>query len=111
MNHFFLDGYAPFLSMTIRETFLTVPDQVIAAPGPGQYDLNSNSKVKGGSTVGNKGNRFENEQNFVPGPGSYNVTKSNEWVKNDHKFGFFVKEVTVFEILKHLCMASSNIQS
>ena len=111
MIYSILDGYAPFLSMTIRETFLTVPDQVIAAPGPGQYDIASSAKVKGGSTVGNKSNRFGNEQNFVPGPGAYNVSKSNEWVKSDHNFGFFVKEVMVFKMLKLLCMANSNIQS
>lgn len=34
----FTDGYAPFLSMTSRETFLNVSDQVVAAPGPGHYD-------------------------------------------------------------------------
>lgn len=34
----FADGYAPFLSMTSRETFLNVSDQVVAAPGPGHYD-------------------------------------------------------------------------
>ena len=33
-----IDGYAPFLSMTSRETFLNVSDQVVAAPGPGHYD-------------------------------------------------------------------------
>ena len=33
-----VDGYAPFLSMTSRDTFLNPSDQVIAAPGPGQYD-------------------------------------------------------------------------
>jgi hypothetical protein len=32
------DGYAPFLSMTSRETFLNVSDHVVAAPGPGHYD-------------------------------------------------------------------------
>jgi len=32
------DGYAPFLSMTSRETFLNITDQVVAAPGPGHYD-------------------------------------------------------------------------
>lgn len=34
----FIDGYAPFLSMTSRETFLNVSDQTVAAPGPGHYD-------------------------------------------------------------------------
>ncbi len=32
------DGYAPFMSMSRRNTFLTPPDSVVAAPGPGQYD-------------------------------------------------------------------------
>ena len=93
----FVDGYAPFLSMTTRESFLTVPDNVVAAPGPGQYDLNSWSKVKGGSTLANKGNRFYNKQDFVPGPGSYNVTNSNEWANTRQNFGFSVKEVIFFE--------------
>ena len=81
--------------MTIRESFLTIPDHVVAAPGPGQYDIASNSKVKGGSTVGNRGIRFENEQNLVPGPGSYNVAKATDWVKNEPEFGLFVREVAL----------------
>ena len=94
---FFLDGYAPFLSMTIRDSFLNVPDHVIAAPGPGHYDVNSSSKVKGGSTVGNRGNRFESDQTFVPGPGSYNVTKYNEMGKTEPNLGFSIKEVMYFK--------------
>ena len=45
----FSDGYAPFLSMTSRDTFLNPTDQVVAAPGPGQYDPiipQGNVKVK-----------------------------------------------------------------
>ena len=34
----FADGYAPFLSMSSRSSFLNPGDNVIAAPGPGQYD-------------------------------------------------------------------------
>lgn len=48
-------GYAPFGSMTSRETFVDVPDQTIAAPGPGQYDLklrNANHIV-GGQSLSN----------------------------------------------------------
>ena len=30
-------GYAPFQSMTVRESFLTVGEQLAAAPGPGHY--------------------------------------------------------------------------
>lgn len=32
------DGYAPFSSMTGRESCIYPTDNVIAAPGPGQYD-------------------------------------------------------------------------
>ena len=34
----FSDGYAPFLSMTSRDTHINLQDTNIAAPGPGQYD-------------------------------------------------------------------------
>ena len=32
------DGYAPFQSMSGRETLFHVGDSVVAAPGPGAYD-------------------------------------------------------------------------
>ena len=32
------DGYAPFSSMTSRDTHINLHDTAIAAPGPGQYD-------------------------------------------------------------------------
>ena len=35
---FLSDGYAPFSSMTGRESCIYPTDNVIAAPGPGQYD-------------------------------------------------------------------------
>lgn len=40
------DGYAPFSSMTSRESFLNPNDTVIAAPGPGQYDPHLLDSVK-----------------------------------------------------------------
>lgn len=48
-------GYAPFGSMTSRETFVDVNDQIIAAPGPGQYDplLKNLDRVKGGQSLSN----------------------------------------------------------
>ena len=51
----FLVGYAPFGSMTSRETFVDVNDQTIAAPGPGQYDplLKNLDRVKGGQSLSN----------------------------------------------------------
>ena len=35
---FYIDGYAPFASMTSRDTHINLQDTSIAAPGPGQYD-------------------------------------------------------------------------
>ena len=51
----FLVGYAPFGSMTIRETFVDVNDQTVAAPGPGQYNplLKNLDRVKGGQSLSN----------------------------------------------------------
>lgn len=69
------DGYAPFLSMAGRETFLNVSDQVVAAPGPGHYDLGPSDGVKGGSTLANRSKRFGSEATEVPGPGAYQVHK------------------------------------
>ena len=37
-SHLPSDGYAPFSSMTGRESCIYPTDNVIAAPGPGQYD-------------------------------------------------------------------------
>lgn len=71
------DGYAPFLSMTSRETFLNVSDQLIAAPGPGHYDpMLAQHHVKGGSTVASKSKRFKYHDAETPGPGAYNVHKN-----------------------------------
>ncbi|XP_033103681.1 sperm-tail PG-rich repeat-containing protein 2-like [Anneissia japonica] len=79
------DGYAPFSSMTRRETFLTVQDSVIAAPGPGQYDpLVCQDRIVGGRTLANRSQRFQETQfnkSKTPGPGSYNLSKSSDWIK------------------------------
>ena len=48
-------GYAPFLSMAVRESFLTVGEQLAAAPGPGHYSLNTAFRPnKGGGILHNK---------------------------------------------------------
>lgn len=76
------DGYAPFLSMTTRETFLDVGDSVMAAPGPGQYDPGIISeRVKGGSTLANRSSRFSGKEPHTPGPGAYNLQKRSDWLK------------------------------
>ncbi|XP_071505426.1 sperm-tail PG-rich repeat-containing protein 2-like [Diadema antillarum] len=79
------DGYAPFSSMTPRETFLTVQDAVIAAPGPGHYDPNeSQLRINGGHTLANTAKRFEEDTStsiLTPGPGTYNLSKSSDWLR------------------------------
>ncbi|XP_033644148.1 sperm-tail PG-rich repeat-containing protein 2-like [Asterias rubens] len=75
------DGYAPFSSMTSRETFLVVQDSVIAAPGPGQYDHMSDMRITGGHSLANKSRRFEPPQSKTPGPGTYNLSKRGDWIK------------------------------
>ncbi|XP_031552737.1 sperm-tail PG-rich repeat-containing protein 2-like [Actinia tenebrosa] len=77
------DGYAPFLSMTGRETFLDVNDSVVAAPGPGQYDPGqAQFRVVGGHTLSNKTARFKDKYIKTPGPGAYNLQKRKDWIKD-----------------------------
>lgn len=76
------DGYAPFSSMTARETFLHVPDNVIAAPGPGHYDPSASSqKISGGGSLANRSNRFTDPPSKTPGPGTYSLSKQSDWIK------------------------------
>ncbi|XP_041485229.1 sperm-tail PG-rich repeat-containing protein 2-like [Lytechinus variegatus] len=81
------DGYAPFSSMTPRETFLTVQDAVIAAPGPGHYDpTEAQLRITGGRTLANTAKRFEEDTStsvLTPGPGTYNLSKSKDWLKQN----------------------------
>lgn len=74
------DGYAPFLSMTSRETFLNVSDQTVAAPGPGHYDPGfAQEQIKGGRTLANRSKRFAEVATENPGPGTYSVEKYTEF--------------------------------
>lgn len=74
------DGYAPFLSMTSRETFLNVSDQVVAAPGPGHYDpQNAQDVITGGRTLANKSKRFVEQIPENPGPGAYSTEKYTDF--------------------------------
>lgn len=76
------EGYAPFLSMSVRESFLTSNK----APGPGYYSpsIGYNCAAKGGSSLNNKSGRFESFLSSTPGPGSYSI--SSDWPKfHSHK--------------------------
>ena len=80
-----VDGFAPFQSMATRETFLDISEQVVSAPGPGQYDPGLSGRIKGGSTIANRGGRFDSFSNETPGPGSYNLSKRSDWLRNKGK--------------------------
>ena len=48
----FTESYAPFLSMSVRESFLTVNESLAAAPGPGHYAPGfAFQKTKGGGSL------------------------------------------------------------
>ncbi|BFZ03078.1 hypothetical protein BsWGS_06117 [Bradybaena similaris] len=72
------DGYAPFLSMSSRETHSNVVDQVVAVPGPGHYDVLSPDGPKGKGPLANKCKRFSDTVSETPGPGAYHTHKFME---------------------------------
>lgn len=80
------DGYAPFQSMSTRETIFHVGDSVMAAPGPGAYDpKNAQYKAKGGRPLANRSERFNEPvvtSHITPGPGKYNLSKKTDWIKS-----------------------------
>lgn len=95
------DGYAPFLSMTTRETFLDVGDSIMAAPGPGQYDpAVVGERVKGGSTLANRSSRFKSKESHTPGPGAYNLQKRSDWLKEKYAQNEMLAEMQVEEGMK-----------
>lgn len=93
-----LEGYAPFLSMSLRESFLTVKDSVAAAPGPSTYNPKVHDHVTGGSTLSNQANRFLRTFEETPGPGHYTLTKDTDWKKNNklNSFDDYQGQVSFF---------------
>ncbi|XP_029295949.1 sperm-tail PG-rich repeat-containing protein 2 [Cottoperca gobio] len=66
------DGYAPFLSLTNRESIFN--QSIERIPGPGQYDFSPvKLNIHGGRSLQNRSKRFEAVVSTVPGPGAYNV--------------------------------------
>ncbi|XP_067850595.1 sperm-tail PG-rich repeat-containing protein 2 [Heptranchias perlo] len=67
------DGYAPFLSLTNRESIFSAPGTLLA-PGPQHYDVSPvQEHIKGGQSMRNKETRFKVVGADMPGPGSYDV--------------------------------------
>ena len=76
-------GFAPFLSMADRTTFLDIDEQVIKTPGPAHYMPQfAFDHVKGGRSMDSKTQRFRKKSMQVPGPGTYTTSKSADWIKN-----------------------------
>lgn len=93
-----LDGYAPFLSMATRDTFLTVKESKIAAPGPGTYNPKIYDFIPGGSTLVNQSVRFHEKHSDTPGPGCYSLSKESDWLKNKKSQSFddnFLRHVSL----------------
>ncbi|KAM3610748.1 uncharacterized protein V6R79_008395 [Siganus canaliculatus] len=65
-------GYAPFLSLTNRESIFTKSSEVI--PGPGHYNSSPvKLNIHGGCSLQNRSKRFAEAVSESPGPGAYNV--------------------------------------
>ncbi|KAM6958771.1 sperm-tail PG-rich repeat-containing protein 2 [Aplochiton taeniatus] len=68
------DCYAPFQSLSKRESFFTQTNAAIALPGPGQYSMSyDKSTITGGQSLQNRAKRFEEVVPEAPGPGAYNI--------------------------------------
>ena len=81
LSFVFSDGYAPFLSMSLRNSFLTVKEDTTIAPGPGSYNPRLYETVSGGSALANQSIRFHNRVQDTPGPGTYTLSKTSDWLK------------------------------
>ncbi|XP_063725967.1 sperm-tail PG-rich repeat-containing protein 2-like [Symsagittifera roscoffensis] len=72
------DGYAPFGSLAPRNnSFLPSENTVLLAPGPGSYNLDKTSLLRGTSTLNSQTKRFGNFNKEVPGPSEYNTSSFN----------------------------------
>ncbi|XP_038625264.1 sperm-tail PG-rich repeat-containing protein 2 isoform X2 [Tachyglossus aculeatus] len=65
-------GYAPFLSLAIRESGFALRHPEDVSPGPGHYDIpEAQNKIKGCVSLQNREMRFKTLTSIIPGPGSY----------------------------------------
>ncbi|KAG9354974.1 hypothetical protein JZ751_001687, partial [Albula glossodonta] len=68
------DCYAPFMSLSSRETIFHMSVSDMYSPGPGQYDTTPvKSHIQGGQSLQNRSKRFKETLSEGPGPGSYDV--------------------------------------
>ncbi|XP_058630621.1 sperm-tail PG-rich repeat-containing protein 2 [Onychostoma macrolepis] len=68
------DSYAPFLSLSGRESGFLGSGSGLLSPGPGQYNSDiTRNHILGGKSLQNRSKRFDDVVSDVPGPGAYNV--------------------------------------
>jgi len=70
--------------MAMRDSFLTVKSDVAVAPGPGSYNPRIYETISGGSALANQSTRFREKPHETPGPGTYTLSKSSDWLKDNH---------------------------
>uniref|UniRef100_A0A673KPB6 Sperm-tail PG-rich repeat-containing protein 2-like n=1 Tax=Sinocyclocheilus rhinocerous TaxID=307959 RepID=A0A673KPB6_9TELE len=69
------DSYAPFLSLSSRESGFLGSGSGLLSPGPGQYNSDiTRNHILGGNSLQNRSKRFDDAVSYVLGPGAYNVT-------------------------------------
>lgn len=69
------DSYAPFLSLSSRESGFLGSGSGLLSPGPGQYNSDiTRNHISGGKSLQNRSKRFDDVVSDVPGPGAYDVT-------------------------------------
>jgi hypothetical protein len=81
------DGYAPFGSLAQRSSSIAPAgsgEVVLAAPGPGSYNLDSNGYTRGTSTLQSHTRRFGDVERGVPGPADYSVTAKGIGISRSH---------------------------
>ncbi|CAI7995002.1 Sperm-tail PG-rich repeat-containing protein 2, partial [Geodia barretti] len=78
------ESYAPFCSMAVRKSFLTVDQQLATAPGPSHYTPDLEDHVKGGDSLKSKAERFRDRLSRTPGPGTYSVSKRSDWLRKTY---------------------------
>ncbi|XP_067264193.1 sperm-tail PG-rich repeat-containing protein 2 [Chanodichthys erythropterus] len=68
------NSYAPFLSLSNRESGFLGLGSGLLSPGPGQYNSDiTRNHILGGNSLQNRSRRFDDVVSDVPGPGAYNV--------------------------------------
>ena len=90
--------------MALRESFLTVKDEfTMTAPGPGAYNPRVSNYTKGASTLANREQRFTEKADETPGPGSYELSRQSDWLKEKYTMRCPATAVSSIFVLILIC--------